>query len=76
MAEAIVPSPCILRPYRTFLEIVQTMSKFVFRMKDSGSGVDCALFNADGGAWKLDAMNSIRKYFEKALEGTGVTIIM
>lgn len=76
MAEAVVPSPCRLRPYRTFLEIEQPMSEFIFRMREGANGVECALFSADGGAWKIDAMDSIRKFFEKELEGTGVTIIM
>ncbi len=32
------------------------------------NGPSCALFEADGGAWKLEAMNLIRHYFEEQLK--------
>lgn len=68
-----VPNPVNLRPRRTFNEIEQPESKFIFRMKD---GPKCALFEADGGAWRNEAMNNIKKYLDKELEGIeGVTII-
>ncbi len=68
-----IPNPVTLRPYRTFQEIEQPASKFVFRMKKSkdGDGPTCALFEADGGAWKNDAIASIKKYLEFELpQGT------
>ena len=75
-AEAIVPSPCSLRPYRTFTEVEQPKSMFIFRMREGrGDGVESALYEADGGAWKNEAMNNIRKYLEKELEGTDITVI-
>ena len=59
-----VPNPVELRPYRTFQEIEQPASKFVFRMKKSrdGDGPTCALFEADGGAWKNEAISNIKDY--------------
>ena len=30
--------------------------------------MECALFEADGGAWRNDAMDSIKEYLETALE--------
>lgn len=76
-ADAVVPSPVRLKPYRTFTEVDQPESNFVFRMKeDKYEGVQCALFEADGGAWKLHAMESIQEYLEEQLEGVeGFTII-
>lgn len=66
--EALVPSPVSLVPFRTFVEVPQPMSSFVFRMKqDKYSGINCALFEADGGAWKLDAMTNIKEYLQLAL---------
>ncbi|QKS71929.1 hypothetical protein FLK61_35260 [Paenalkalicoccus suaedae] len=59
-----VPNPVQLMPYRTFLEIEQPESPFVFRMQ---SGPKCALFEADGGAWKLEVMKSIAEYLESEL---------
>lgn len=73
--EALVPNPVTLKPYRTFLEVEQPESAFIFRMKDL-NGVECALFEADGGAWKMEAMKNIKAYLEKELEGIeGFTII-
>lgn len=50
-----------LAPFRTFIEVEQPESQFLFRMRDSGSFV---LFEADGGAWVRKAQENIRKYFE------------
>ncbi len=64
--EAIVPNPVKLRPYRTFIEVEQPVSEFIFRMKDN-QGIHCALFEADGGAWKNAAMKNVKDYLESAL---------
>ena len=66
-SDAIVPNPVTLRPFRTFIEVQQPASRFVFRMSDKNS-VQCALFEADGGAWKMDAMQSIKEYLEAQLQ--------
>lgn len=76
VADVKVPNPVSLRPYRTFLEIEQPESEFVFRMKEGGN---CALFEADGGAWKNEARISIKKYLENKLfdeVSTGKLIIL
>ncbi|MED3469309.1 hypothetical protein P4485_32040, partial [Bacillus thuringiensis] len=57
--QAKVPNPVELMPYRTFVEVEQPESRFVFRMRE---GARCGLFEADGGAWKLEAMNNIKEY--------------
>jgi len=59
-----VPNPVVLAPYRTFTEVEQPESEFVFRMQ---SGPQCALFEADGGAWKNEAMNNVKNYLHKEL---------
>ena len=66
-SDAVVPNPVKLRPYRTFVEVEQPVSEFVFRMKDN-NGITCALFEADGGAWKNTAMRNIKNYLESELE--------
>lgn len=43
------------------------MGCFVFRMKQ-GNGVECAIFEADGGAWKNIAMQNIKEYLQSELE--------
>ena len=67
--DAIIPSPIKLKPFRTFVEVDQPVSDFVFRMKDDRCGVQCALFEADGGAWKIGATEAIKAYLVKELEG-------
>lgn len=67
--DALVPSPAFLQPFRTFVEVEQPCSSFIFRMKnDKYGGIQCALFEADGGAWKIDAMENIRDYLSEALK--------
>lgn len=63
VGDAVVPNPVNLRPFRTFIEVEQPESAFVFRMKQ-GNGVECAIFEADGGAWKNAAMKSIKDYLQ------------
>lgn len=75
--EAIVPNPVTLAPYRTFHEVKQPESKFIFRMR-SELGVQCALFEADGGAWKAVAMENIKAYLKESLKDytdTKITVI-
>lgn len=60
-----VPNPAELAPFRTFLEVPQPTSKFIFRMRNGGF---CGLFEADGGAWKLEAKKNIYDFLKKELE--------
>lgn len=66
-----VPSPITLCPYRTFMEIEQPASSFIFRMRQQGNGQQpaCALFEADGKAWELEAMQRIKKWLEANAKG-------
>lgn len=59
-----VPSPAMLRPYRTFLEVEQPSSPFIFRIDKYGS---CGLYEADGGIWRHEAMENIKGYLEDEL---------
>ena len=63
----LVPNPVKLRPYRTFTEVKQPESEFVFRMKDYDHRVFCAIFEADGGAWRREAMKNIKDHLEVEL---------
>ncbi|MBM7835927.1 hypothetical protein [Clostridium sardiniense] len=66
VGQAIVPNPVSLAPYRTFPEVEQPMSKFIFRMQD---GPRAAIYEADGGAWRNEAINKIKEYLLEELEG-------
>lgn len=66
--ETIVPSPVHLKPYRTFDEIDQPESDFIFRVQSNKfDGITCALFSADGGAWKTEAKQRIKEYLSNEL---------
>ena len=65
LSKAEVPSPAELRPYRTFLEVEQPSSPFVFRINRLG---ECALFEADGGIWKHEAMENVSQYLVNELK--------
>lgn len=67
-----LPNPITLRPYRTFTDIEQPESSFILRLKQ-GDGIQAALFEADGAAWKNKAIAGIKAYFEG--RKTGVKII-
>lgn len=74
--DVLVPNPVTLAPYRTFLEVEQPESDFIFRMKDGPSG---AIFEADGGAWRNEAILNVRAYLQSQLsleiEAGRITII-
>jgi hypothetical protein len=61
-----VPNPIILKPFRTFREVKQPESPFVVRLKRVAGGLpQIALYECDGGMWKVDAMNSIADYIKE-----------
>lgn len=75
--DAKVPNPVYLIPYRTFLEVEQPGSDFVFRMRTGRSDeVTCAIFEADGGAWKNEAMRRVKEYLVKQLKGIDNFIVI
>ena len=60
---ALVPNPVTLIPYRTFLEVEQPASEFVFRISEGRGGAPTfKLVAADGGLWKAQAVDSVRRY--------------
>lgn len=75
--EVALKNPVTLAPYRTFPEIVQPASPFVFRMRGAartGSEPGFALFEADGGKWRNDARITIKKWLTKHLP-EGVVVL-
>jgi hypothetical protein len=60
-----------LAPFRTFPEVAQPVSPFVFRARCTGDGTPALmLVEADGGRWKVDAIKTIRE----AMEAFGLDI--
>lgn len=67
LSDVIVPNPVKLRPYRTFAEIEQPESSYIFRIKDNDRGPAFKLVEADGGLWKNVVMKKIKDYLEYEL---------
>lgn len=59
-----VPCPVMLTPYRSFSEVEQVTSPFVLRLRGGGEGKEpsCALFECDGGRWRLEAIKRIKAW--------------
>lgn len=63
-----LPNPVNLRPYRTFTEIIpQPASKFIFRVKQESGRIFYCLTEADGGAWRSEAMRKIKIFMKEAI---------
>lgn len=67
----VIENPVELEPYRTFVEVDQPSSPFALRIKNDADKKEpqVALYEADGGMWKVEAVHRIGKYIEKGLEG-------
>lgn len=65
-----LPNPVTLAPRRTFPEVEQPESPFVLRVKQSREGMmpEIALYEADGGLWKLKAIKNIKEYLKSNLK--------
>jgi hypothetical protein len=71
-----VPNPVTLTPFRTFTDATQPPSLFVFRMRSGGTGErpKAALFEADGGKWKSDAIRNVKLFLDEKLKEYGQDI--
>ncbi len=69
---AVFRNPAFLRPLRAFPEIDQPSSPFVVRFKE---GHLAAIFEADGGAWKNEAVKRTGAWLKERLADTNVIVI-
>ena len=51
-----------LAPFRTFAEIDQIVCTFIFRARVANGAVNLALFEGDGGRWRLAAVAAIKAW--------------
>lgn len=72
----VIPPRVILAPYRTFMEIEQPESEFVFRARKADELPHFALFEADGGAWRIEAMKRIKAYLENQLKEVENVVVL
>lgn len=66
-----------LKPYRTFPEADQPLSRFVLRAKKGrDDGIEFALFEADGGMWKQKAITLLRDHLRSLVgESDIITVV-
>lgn len=57
-----------LKPFRTFREVDQPISAFIFRYKAENGRPALSLIEADGGAWKIQAKKSIKEYLSSKVK--------
>lgn len=65
-------NPVPLKPIRTFTEVSQPESNFVLRVNDKACA---ALFEADGGAWKNEAVSNIGRYLAYRITRENVIVL-
>ena len=56
-----------LKPHRTFTEVEQPSSLFLFRVNKDRESTRYALHETDGNAWAVEAMTNVRTWIETAL---------
>lgn len=68
------PNPITLCPFRTFREVEQPESEFIFRLTKGEDGPRMGLFEADGGAWKLEATVKVAGWLDEALRKESIDV--
>jgi hypothetical protein len=73
VSNVVVPNPVTLKPFRTFPEIEQPESLFVFRMKQQqGQSPACGLWEADNKVWKVEAIKRIADWLQDKLPNIAI----
>ena len=67
-----VPNPVKLRPFRTFQEVAQPETQYLFRMRDN-DGLQFLLADASNGIWKNEAIYHIKTWIYDELQKSGVS---
>lgn len=75
-AEGSIENPVFLAPFRTFSEIPQPESPFIVRLKkEKEHAMRVSFFEADGGAWRLEACQAIKAYLDEKLTKGSVPVL-
>lgn len=62
-----IQNPVRLAPFRAFREITQPISPFVLRVQTSDDLPNVSLMEADGGTWRLTAIERVREWLVREL---------
>lgn len=61
-----------LAPWRTFAEIDQVVSTFIFRTRVSNDAPQLAIFEGDGGRWRIDAVAAIKAWLAQQITASPI----
>ena len=68
-----IRNPVMLSPYRTFQEVEQVESPFVFRINSDRSGEPTlSLYESDCGEWKIKAIENIYSFLVREITGVKI----
>lgn len=70
-AEGKLENPITLTPYRTFAEIEQPSSPYVYRLKRGREEIQFALFESGDQTWQLEAIALIKEQLQQLLADSG-----
>ena len=73
-AMAALPNPVTLQPFRTFAEVEQPAGQFVFRVSDD-KGIAYRLDEADGGAWRIEAVERVASWLSDHIAAEDTVIL-
>ena len=73
-AMAALPNPVTLQPFRTFAEVEQPAGQFVFRVNDD-KGLRYRLDEADGGAWRIAAVERVAGWLSDHIADESTVIL-
>lgn len=76
ISKTVTVKKIVLIPHRTFTEVQQPASPFVFRINAEGREPRCALFDDNSGMWQIEAMENIRNYFRERFADNEQVIIL
>lgn len=64
-----------LAPFSSFIEVDQVDRPFIFRLLEGPNGLKCALFEADGGAWRNVARERVAAFLRQNLSDVKVDVL-
>jgi hypothetical protein len=64
-----------LAPYRTFPEVKQALAQFVLRARQHGESIELALFEADGGRWRIQAIENLARFFRVVFGDKKISVV-
>jgi hypothetical protein len=72
VGDVTIKNPVPLTPLRTFYEVEQVTSPFILRFDENANA---ALYEGDGGAWKLQAVTRVADWLREKLSDCNVCVI-